>query len=128
MNTRDLAVVALTSVLLVSCATTNFTEYRGESVVRGKGGAVRKVEGIDFWENGDPNRKYRILGVIDDTRGDGLISRARKDTDIAEVARQYGGDAVVLIGSDREIRGVDVYYGGVDYRRITKLLVVQYVD
>lgn len=126
MKTLNLLVVALTSALLVSCSTTRFTEYRGASVLQGKGGTVRTVEGIDFWENGEPDRKYRILGIIDDTRGEGLISRAGKDSDIAKVARQYGGDAVVLIGSDREIRGV--YYGDVDYRRIRKFLVVKYMD
>jgi len=30
------------------------------------------IEGIDFWSNGEPPRKFKILGVIDDTRGGGF--------------------------------------------------------
>jgi len=127
MKRHHLLAVLLVTILATSCSTTNFTEYRGQGVVEGKGGTVRVVEGIDFWENGEPDRKYRILGVIDDSRGDGLISRLGKDGAIAKVARERGGDAVILSGSSRELRGVDLDSGAAYHRRITKLVVVKYV-
>jgi hypothetical protein len=111
------------SMVFVSCSTTNFTEYRGQSIVQGKGGTIRRVDGVDFWENGDPDRNYKILGVIDDTRGD--ASRGSKDEDIAKVARDRGGDAVILLGSDREMRVID---GNVFYKRQTKVCVVKYIN
>jgi hypothetical protein len=119
---------ALFSGLVTSCSSTKFMEYRGPNIVQGKGGTLRVVDGVDFWENGDPDRKYKILGVIDDSRGDGLISRIGKDSDIANKAKEYGGDAVIFIGSDRELRGVDLSSGVVHYRRVTKLLVVKYAE
>lgn len=82
---------ALFSGLVTSCSSTKFMEYRGPNIVQGKGGTLRVVDGVDFWENGDPDRKYKILGVIDDSRGDGLISRIGKDSDIANKAKEYGG-------------------------------------
>lgn len=127
MTRRHLLAIALVAMLVTSCSSTNFIEYRGQGVVEGKGGTVRVVEGIDFWENGEPNRKYRILGVIDDSRGEGLISRRGKDKAIANVARERGGDAVILSGSSREFRGMDLDSGAARYKRITKLVVVKYV-
>ncbi|MGA2138910.1 MAG: hypothetical protein ABSH14_08625 [Verrucomicrobiia bacterium] len=122
-------IVALLFTLLVTsgCSTTTFTEYRGANIVEGKGGTVRVVNGIDFWENGDPNRKYKILGVIDDSRGEGIISRSSRDDDIAQAAHERGADAVIFAGSDREFRGVDLNSGGAYYKRITKLIAVKYV-
>ncbi len=51
-------------VLLCGCSTPKFTEYHGTEVIQGKGGAVRATDDIDIWENGDPARKYSILGLV----------------------------------------------------------------
>jgi hypothetical protein len=128
MKVRSIVFSALFLGLIASCSSTTFTEYRGGSEVQGRGGTLRVLDGVDFWENGDPDRKYKIVGIIDDSRGDGLISRMGKDTDIANKAKQHGGDAVIFIGSDRELRGVDLSSGIVHYRRATKVLVVKYMD
>ena len=85
------------------------------------------VDGIDFWENGDPNKKYEILGVIDDNRGDGIFTHLGRDSAIAKVAHEKGGNAVILMHSDRVLSGVDPY-GNVDCRRDTKVMVVKYVE
>jgi hypothetical protein len=127
MNICVVILIAITSAVLVSCSSTKFTTYRGTGIVQGKGGTVRTVDGIDFWENGDPDRKYKVLGVIDDSRGDGLIANWGKDSDIARKAREYGGDAVILIGSDRKLSGIDLRFGSAEYQQMTKFLVVQYM-
>lgn len=127
MTRHCLLVTVLVAMFATSCTTTNFTKYRGEGVVDGKGGTIRVVEGIDFWENGEPDRKYRILGVIDDSRGEGLISRIGKDKAIAKVAQEHGGDAVILSDSSREFRGMHLDSGNARYKRITKFAVVKYV-
>lgn len=128
MKVLSLVFTVLVLGAITACSSTRFAEYRGASIVQGKGGTLRVVEGVDFWENGDPDRKYKILGVIDDSRGDGLISRMGKDSDIANKAKEHGGDAVIFIGSDRELRGVDLSSGVVKYRRVTKVLVVKYLE
>jgi len=126
-RTLVLSTLCVSAILLCGCSSTKFTEYRGPAVVQGKGGTVRVVDGIDFWENGDPNRKFKILGVIDDRRGDGLLLRLRRDSDVAKVAHERGGDAIILINRDRELSAVQTD-GSVNYRQITKLMVVKYVE
>ncbi len=118
--------LVLIGMLVAGCTTTTFTEYRGDGIRQGKGGTVRNVQGIDFWENGEPDRKYRILGVIDDARKDSIFVPG-KDGAVAKLARERGGDAVILAGGDRELSGVD-NYGNAHYRRITKMVVVKYVE
>jgi hypothetical protein len=127
MKIKILSTLLFATVLLCGCSSTNFTEYRGPAVVQGNGGTVRVVDGIDFWENGNPDRKFKILGVIDDSRRDGIFTGSGRDSAIAKVARERGGDAVILVDSDRELSGVD-QYGDVHYRRNTKLMVVKYVE
>ena len=89
---------------------------------------VRVVEGIDFWEKGEPDRKYKILGVIDDSRDEGFSFQFLKDKDIALGARKRGGDAVILTDSSREVGDVDMNGGTVRYRQISKFVVVRYVQ
>lgn len=114
-------------MLVTSCVSTKFTEYRGSEVIEGKGGTIRVVDGIDFWENGEPDRKYRIIGVIDDSRGDGLISALSQDGAIAKLTRKRGGNAVILTDNTRELQGVDLDSGDTRYKRMTKFMVVKYV-
>lgn len=111
MKNARLVIVTLLTAFLVSCAT-NFTEYRGQGIIGGKGGTIKVVDGIDLWETGEPDRKCRILGVIDD---DG-----KSDSAVAKIARKRGGNAVIHAGVDR--------LGNVDGRMRTKLLVVKYVE
>jgi hypothetical protein len=117
----------LITVLFCGCSSTNFTEYRGPAVVQGKGGTVRVVDGIDFWENGDPDRKFKILGVIDDRRDVGIFTRSGRDSAVAKVARERGGDAVIFISSDRELTQIDPY-GNANYKVNAKLMVVKYLE
>ncbi|MDP6585585.1 MAG: hypothetical protein QF535_13090 [Anaerolineales bacterium] len=139
MARHHLLVIALAAILVTSCTT--FTPYRGNAIVEGKGGTIRVVKGIDFWENGEPDRKYRILGVIDNSSNEGWFYDMLKDGAIAKIARERGGDAVILSGSSREFHGVDFAGSpssfdienisdlriGAKYKRITKFVVVKYI-
>ena len=117
----------IATVLLCGCSSTNFTEYRGPAVIQGKGGTVRVVHGIDFWENGDPNRKFKILGVIDDSRDEGIFANSGKDSAIVKVAHEKGADAVILMNTDRQLFAVD-QYGHMYSKRNTKVMVVKYME
>ena len=128
MKKHHLVAVAVGTILLTSCSTTNFTEYHDQNIIEGKGGMVRVVEGIDFWEKGEPDRKYKILGVIDDSRDEGFSFQFLKDEDIALGVRKRGGDAVILTDSSREVGDVDMNGGTVRYRQISKFVVVRYVQ
>ena len=73
MKIQNLAALLVATLLICGCSTTKFTEYHGSEVFQGKGGgAVSNVDGIDIWEDGDADRKYKILGLIEQSRGERL--------------------------------------------------------
>jgi hypothetical protein len=93
-------------IVLVGCTSTDFQAWEGRnSVIEGQGGTRKVVDGLDVWTNGDPPRRFRILGIIDDERPGGIIPMARLKHDIAEKARQHGGDAVIIISSSSQLAG-----------------------
>ncbi len=127
------------TVLLCGCSSTKFTAYQGTDVIQGKGGAVRSVDGLDFWYDGDPDRKYKILGVLEDSSGHriplGPLSRfskvfsesSDKDSAIAQAARKRGADAVVAVSGDQGASNQDDD-GERHHRRHAKLAIVKYVE
>jgi hypothetical protein len=156
MKTKIFSSLMLASILLCGCKSTSntkFTEYHGNEVFQGTGGDEESVDGIDFWTNGDPNRRYQILGVIgQSTKGHshiplGPLSRLSHlfpvtgtSDDInsanAKIAREQGGDAVVIVVRDEPSATSssssdydDEDLSANEHHRQTKtLVVVKYVE
>ena len=101
----------LLATLAVSCETP-FTEYRGSSELPGEGGTVRTVKGVDLWENGKPQRKCQILGVIRD--------EDESDSALARATLKQGGNVLIRGGVDR--------LGNVDLQMRKRWLVAKYVE
>lgn len=146
MSTRRFGIAAL-ALLIAACATTEFKPFEATvNDFRGKGGTRVVVDGVDFWENGDPPRRFKILGIIDDERPGGAIPMNALKGDIAKKARAVGGDAVVQLSSNSQITGFIAQssgtanlYGGTAYssgttiatparRNYAKFAVVKYLD
>jgi hypothetical protein len=88
----------------------DFTAYEGKNTVReGEGGGKKVVEGVDFWSDGEPPRKYKLVGYITDRRLKsglfGMASMAGLEKDVALLAKKNGGDAVIQMGSETETTG-----------------------
>lgn len=99
---------------LSGCAMVNntqFSAYQGEdSEIFGKGGTVKQIEGIDIWTNGSPNKKFRILGIIEQSHLDNgspiaKLASMALESDLVKEAKKQGGDALILISSDTQITG-----------------------
>lgn len=102
-----LSVILILIGILSGCGTTEYKTFEGNnSVIVGKGGTKESINGIDFWDNGEPPRKFQIIGVIEDERSNGIITMAQMKSDIAKKAKDAGGDAVVLLGSSSEVVGM----------------------
>lgn len=87
-----------------------FTAYYGKDpVYEGQGGAMETVAGVDFWSDGSPPRRFKLLGYISDRRHKtGLIGKMRMSKlqkDLAKVAREHGGDAVILVDARADTIG-----------------------
>mgnify|MGYP000880667871 CR=1 FL=1 len=101
-------------------------EAREPRIIEGSGGAREIVDGVDVWTNGDPPRRYQVIGTVElhsyDGYGSPLPSLARK-------VRDAGGQAAVRVerasGSESiMLRGVGASY---PTTRAT-YLVVRYLD
>jgi hypothetical protein len=52
------------SLLGATVSAADFVSYEGKDAVReGQGGERKTVDGIDFWSNGAPPRKFKIIGL-----------------------------------------------------------------
>lgn len=95
------------TLLICGCSTAKYVAYEGSDVIVGKGGEMRPVDGIEFWTSGDPARKYRILGMMEEPKGrhtwaldpDSMArsDASDRDSEIARTARKNGGDGVLFI-------------------------------
>lgn len=124
--------------LLCGCSGIKYTEYHGNEVLQGPVGTPRNVDGIDFWENGIPGRKYKILGILANgskkrlplgrlTQGfSGSGDRDDRDAAIAKAAHKHGGDAVVLVSGGGGQSDAGDSGGRRHQRRL--LVVVKYIE
>ena len=102
---KKLCIAVAMAAVLAGCATTTYKEYVGGKEVTGTGGAREMVDGMEVWTEGMPNRPFRVIGVIDDTRGGGRLPMASRLSDIAKKAKEANGDAVVIYREGSEVAG-----------------------
>ena len=89
-----------------SCTTTEFQSWEGRnSIVEGRGGTRKVVDGMDVWTYGDPPRRFKVLGIIQDERPGGLIPMSQLKHDIVQKARETGGNAVIFVSSESQLAG-----------------------
>ncbi|QFY41654.1 hypothetical protein F6R98_02620 [Candidatus Methylospira mobilis] len=61
------------------------------------------VAGIDIWDKGVPNKKYIVLGVINDKRRNVGYSQDSYNQSIAKLTQKAGGDAAIVLLSESKI-------------------------
>jgi uncharacterized protein YbjQ (UPF0145 family) len=97
---------AVTAVLAAACAVTEVAEYRaapGHEFVVGTGGAVKVVDGMEVWlEGGTPPRKFRVIAEAYTKYEDEAYALSQ----IVEVAKKHGADAVIILSNRTETTGV----------------------
>lgn len=96
----------IAALLLTGCATTVYQPYEAKNAsYEGRGGTKQIVDGMEIWDNGDPPRKFKLIGIIDDSRPGGIIPMAQLKGDMVKKAREAGGDALIVIRNDSQIVG-----------------------
>jgi hypothetical protein len=101
-----IALLLALALLCATCTTTDFQSWEGRnSIVEGHGGTRKVVDGMDVWTHGDPPRRFKVLGIIEDERPGGVIPVARLKHDIVEKARENGGNAVIFVSSASQLAG-----------------------
>ena len=92
---------------LAGCATVDFQPYEGKNnLYEGEGGTKVVVDGIDFWANGSPPRKYSIIGMVVSEIGSGVGDEAIIRSSVAGEVKKQGGDAAVQVNNNSSFAGV----------------------
>lgn len=69
-----------------------------DAVWEGEGGLLVAHDGIDFWTDGTPSRRFQILGTLTESRSGIAAGQAVGSPNLARQARALGGDALILVG------------------------------
>jgi hypothetical protein len=92
---------------VTGCATIDFQPYEGKTkVLEGEGGTKVVVDGIEFWANGSPPRKYTIIGMVTSEIGAGIGDEAIIRSAVAGEVKKQGGDAAVQVSSNTSFSGM----------------------
>lgn len=86
-------------VVLTGCAQTDYQVYEGRGgpqIVEGQGGTKQVIDGYEIWDNGNPPRRYQVLGVTTIEDFDNLFGNQRMRSAIAVQIKQAGGDAAIV--------------------------------
>jgi len=147
MRTLFALITAAGLVMMAACATTEYKPYDAkDNLFEGRGGTKVVVDGMEIWDNGDPPRKFKVLGIIDDERPGGVIPMSQLRSDMVKKAREAGGDALVQFGSGSQVAGYYTSGAGSAYahgssataygssttvpvrRNVAKFAVIKYLD
>jgi hypothetical protein len=131
--------VGMLLALLAGCALytpTQFTEWRGPAEFKGAGGTVRNIDGVDVWTFGEPDRRFKLLGLIEQDYYDNnsvmsFLAGATKDSRIIKAAKEQGGDAIIILRRDSRLLGYSAYSVGTlsaNTQTTSIIAVVKYLD
>lgn len=123
----------LASVLiLTACATVDYQPYEGRNnSYIGTGGTKVVSDGIDFWANGTPPRKYTVIGIAVSEIGGGFGDEAMIRSAVASEVRKQGGNAAIQMSNNKEFSGVfqvsPTIFASASVKRM-QFAVVKYID
>ena len=125
-------VLTLLVAFIAGCATVDFQPYEGNSsVIQGEGGTKVVTDGIDFWSNGTPPRKYRLIGVITSEVAAGIGDEGIVRSAVATEVKKQRGDAAIQMDSNTTQTGVmrvgPNYFAGTSTKSI-KFSILKYID
>ena len=102
-----LIICAILACTLAGCATVDFQPYEGKhNLYEGEGGTKVVVNGVDFWANGSPPRKYSIIGMVVSEVGSGIGDEAIIRSSVANEVKKQGGNAAVQVNNNTAFSGI----------------------
>jgi len=122
----------LVAIALLGCATVDYQSYESKNnLYEGDGGTKVVVDGVDFWANGAPPRKFSIVGMIVSEIGSGVGDEAIIRSTVAGEVKRRGGHAAVQVTNNSSFAGVvrtaPGIYMAAGVRRM-QFAVIRYVE
>jgi hypothetical protein len=104
----------------------------GNNLRQGQGGTKVVQSGVDFWANGDPPRKYQVLGVATSEIGAGSGDEWLIRSAIASEVKSRGGDAALELGNNVGGNGVLINAGSgvfiASRNKVMRFAIIKYLD
>jgi hypothetical protein len=88
------------TLLFAGCAQTDYQVYEGRGgpkIVEGQGGTKTVIDGYEVWDNGNPPRRYQVLGVVEIEDFDNVFGRQRIRSALVDHIKEKNGNAAVVI-------------------------------
>lgn len=106
-STYIIAVIAVLLPITAAESRARFVAYEGKDAIsEGRGGTKVSAHGVDFWTTGEPPRRFQVLGILTDNRGEGWFSGdAVGSGSIAKKVQELGGDAIILLNHSSRVTG-----------------------
>ena len=111
---KILNLFAVSAMLLVGCAQTNYQQYEGRNgpqIIEGQGGTKDIVNGYEIWDNGTPPRRYQVLGVVSVEDFDNVFGNRRIRNALSDQIKAAGGDAAVVVDTSGGGSGMAMAFG-----------------
>ena len=101
------ALILISAAFVGGCATADFQPYEGKNnFYEGNGGTKMVVDGVEFWANGTPPRKYSILGMVTSEIGSGYMSESLIRSAVVEEVQKRGGNAAIQVDDESGFAGI----------------------
>lgn len=107
MRRKLLTAAAFAFAAVPAQAGVKFAAYEGPDAIQtGAGGAKIAKDGVDFWTQGTPPRRFQVLGFLTDSRNDKLFSgNAVGSSGLAKRVQKLGGNALIVTDQDSRYAG-----------------------
>jgi hypothetical protein len=111
MNKRALPPLILLVMMATGCAfnandkwdrsltETDYQALKNEPVAD----HATRVQGVDLWSTGLPNKKYSVLGAVTDKRRTVGFSSSAYQQDIVSYIKKAGGDGGIILNSESKV-------------------------
>ena len=99
--TKTKCVCMLAVLVIAGCATgpeTKYSEWRREQPAKAPAiGVVRRVDNVEVWDHGDPDRPYVVVALLEQDFPDEEKLLAKSEEMLAKAAQQHKADGLILI-------------------------------
>jgi hypothetical protein len=95
-------------LLLAACHTLDRYEWVGPTTLRGAGGLMKKEEGLEIWVQGEPNRDYIPIKVVETMTSGTIGVETYLFRILKKETTQLRGDGFILLTKDARSGGTYV--------------------
>lgn len=137
LTMKRIFLVTLCSGLLVSCGLYTRTEFKpwtNSAPQIGQGGTMSSFNGFEYWQYGAPDRPFRILGVMEQSRPGGIggqiLFEQHNQEELQRQLALLGANGIIEVDRRESLSGLSMSRnygtGGYDiqsHSRVNKVLV-----